>query len=99
MAAIIAIASSARVLSTARTPVVLRATTTTMKVESWYDNGIRINLPAGMSASVASASPMLVKKALAYEADIAKMQARFEAFPKKEGTMVGVFTAAHQSRA
>jgi len=108
MAALIPAAGSALLLSTARTPAVLRATTTMMNVESWYDqgsrlsvdqgsqlvveswydNGMRINLPAGISASAAAASPQLVKKALAYEADIAEMQARMDAFPKKEGTMV-----------
>jgi hypothetical protein len=59
-------------------------------LESWYDSGKRINLPTGMSAPVAAASPQLVEKALAYEADIAKMQARLDAFPKQEGTMVGL---------
>lgn len=58
-------------------------------VESWYDSGMRIKLPAGMSASVAAASPILAEKALAYEADIAEMQARMDAFPRKEGTMFG----------
>ena len=97
-------------LSTARTPVVLRATATNMNVESWYDqgsrlsvnhevdswydNGLRINLPAGMSASVAAANPQLVEKAMAYEADIAEMQERMDAFQKKEGTMVGACAAA-----
>lgn len=113
-AALIPAAGSALLLSTARTPAVLRATTTMMNVESWYDqgsrlsvdqgsqlvveswydNGMRINLPAGISASAAAASPQLVKKALAYEADIAEMQARMDAFPKKEGTMVGACAAA-----
>merc|ERR1719201_970472 len=59
-------------------------------VESWYDNGVRIKLPVGMSERVAAASPQLVEKALAYEAEIAEMQARMDAFPKKEGTMVGL---------
>ena len=59
------------------------------EVESWYDNGMRISLPVGMSASVAAASPILADKALQYEADIAKMRARIDNFPKKEGTMFG----------
>jgi len=118
-AALIPAAASAHILSTARTPIILRATATTMNVqswydqgtrlsvqdrlvaamdgvvqptavvESWYDNGMRINLPAGISASAAAASPQLVEKALAYEVDIARMQARMDAFPKKEGTMFG----------
>lgn len=64
-------------------------------VDSWYDAGARLtkdksNLqPAGMTESVAAASPKLAAKALAYEAEIAEMQARMDAFPKKEGTMVG----------
>jgi hypothetical protein len=43
-----------------------------------------------MSASVAAANPQLVEKAMAYEADIAEMQERMDAFQKKEGTMVGL---------
>jgi hypothetical protein len=78
----------------------------TMNVESWYDQGLRLSvdntvepsnddgmqmkLPAGISASVAAASPQLVEKALAYESDIAEMQARMDAFAKKEGTMFGL---------
>ena len=108
-AAFIPAAGSMHVLSTLRTPVVLRATTTMMNVESWYDqgtrlsgdqgsqpavelpvdNGMRIGLPAGMSESAAAASPQLAKKALAYELEISEMQARIDAFPKKEGTMYG----------
>ena len=119
-AALIPAAASAHILSTARTPIILRATATTMNVqswydqgtrlsvqdrlvaamdgvvqptavvESWYDNGVRINLPAGMSAKMAAASPELFEKALAYQADVAKLQARLDAFPTKEGTMVGI---------
>ena len=109
-ATLIPAGASAYVLSAARTPVALRATSPMMTVESWYDqgtrlsgdqgsqlavelpadNGMRIDLPAGMSAaSAAAASPQLVEKALAYEAEIAEMQARIDAFPKKEGTMYG----------
>ena len=44
-------------------------------------------VPAGMSASIATVRPLVVEKALAYEADIAQMQARIDAFPKQEGTM------------
>jgi len=111
-------AASAHVLSMARLPVVLRATTSTMKVQSWYDQGSRLTveswydqgsrlsadraaessnddgarstLPVGMSESAAFASPQLVVKALGYEADIAELRARLDAFPKKEGTMVGI---------
>ena len=42
-AALIPAAASAYVFSTARTPVVLRATAPTMKVESWYDQGLRLS--------------------------------------------------------
>ena len=123
-AALIPAAASAHILSTARTPIILRATATTMNVqswydqgtrlsvqdrlvaamdgvvqptavvESWYDNGMRINLPAGMSAKIAAASPELFEKALAYQADVAKLQARLDAFPTKEGTMVGAMPPA-----
>ena len=100
LAALIPAAASVSMLSTVRTPVVLRATTATMtmNVESWYDQGLRLsvnddgmkmNLPAGMSASAAAANPLLAEKLLAYEADIAAMRARMDAFPKKEGTMFG----------
>ena len=71
-----------------------------MNVASWYDQGVRLSVPAsdapitrapaGMSASVAAINPRLVEKALAYEADIAEMKARYDAFPVKEGTMVGI---------
>ena len=81
-------AFSAHVLSTSsRYLVGSRATPTTMFVESWYDQGVRLSpseevevietsLPAGMSASAAATSPQLRVKALTYEADIAKTQAR-----------------------
>jgi len=59
-------------------------------VELPADNGIRIGVPAGMSESAAAASPQLAKKALAYELEISEMQARIDAFPKKEGTMYGI---------
>ena len=42
-AALIPAAASAYVFSTARTPVGLRATAPTMKVESWYDQGFRLS--------------------------------------------------------
>ena len=63
----------------------------TVVVESWYDNDrfALTGLPAGLSASAAEASPQLAVKALKYEADILEMQARMDAFPKKEGTMFG----------
>jgi len=102
LAALIPASGSAYVLGTARTRVVMR--TTTMDVESWYDQGLRLsvdnvvesqsdngmNLPVGMSASVAAASPQLAEKALAYEADIAEMQARMDTFGGRGGTMVGI---------
>ena len=108
-ATLIPAGASAYVLSAARTPVALRATSPMMTVESWYDqgtrlsgdqgsqpvvelpadNGMRIGVPAGMSESAAAASPQLAKKALAYELEISEMQARIDAFPKKEGTMYG----------
>ncbi len=115
-AALIPAATSAHVLGTARTAVALRATSSTMLVQSWYDQGVRlpvadvkeslsdksdgsaINLPAGMSASVAAANPQFVEKALAYEADIANIQARLDAFQGKEGTMVGACAATIQQQ-
>jgi hypothetical protein len=79
-------------------------------VESWYDQGLRlsvdssvqaspgqaarVNRPSGMSESAAAASPQLVEEALAYEADVAEMRARLEAFPEDaKGTMVGLLRA------
>jgi hypothetical protein len=79
-------AGSAYVLSTARTPVVLRATTTMMSVESWYDQGTRLSADQGSQLAMPAG---MKEKALAYEADIAEMKARIDGFPKKEGTMYG----------
>ena len=79
-------AGSAYVLSTARTPVVLRATTTMMSVESWYDQGTRLSADQGSQLAMLAG---MKEKALAYEADIAEMKARIDGFPKKEGTMYG----------
>jgi len=80
-------AGSAYVLSTARTPVVLRATTTMMSVESWYDQGTRLSADQGSQLAMPAG---MKEKALAYEADIAEMKARIDGFPKKEGTMYGI---------
>ena len=65
-------------------PVEAQATVT---VESWYDNGVRINLPVGLSARACAASPQLAEKVLAYETDVAAMQAQMAAWEGKEGTM------------
>lgn len=93
-------AVSAYALATTRIPVGLRATYT------MCDSGVQTreaadgpvlsvaSLPAGMSEAVAAASPQLVERALAYEADIAQMNARLAAFPKQEGTMFGACATA-----
>ena len=62
-------------------------------VESWYDNGVRLTeeqpFPAGISKAAAAENPELVASALKYEAEIAEIQARLDAFPTKAGTMYG----------
>ena len=64
---------------------------TSSGIVSWYDNGVRINLPGGMSAAAAAQSPQLVEKAMAEEAEVVRFQARLNSFPDgATGTMVGI---------
>ena len=58
-----------------------------MYVESWYDNGVRIDMPAAEVSTPVAAADAQVSEKEKYEASIAAMKARLDAFPTKSGTM------------